>query len=166
MMNTKDRVVNLLNQMSIADIKAAYILTLLARRQEKIAAYAHLLSSGYREVPSDEHDGYLTSDGKEVYKFIDRYYILTDEEQAIRKAILDQQAEDRATGRETSGDTMDGNTKVISETEDITEYKCPKCSEYMVSSSLCTKCNAYRIGYTHKFLCTCGVSFITKLGVE
>ena len=155
MINHKERIVSILNTMSIADIKSAYVYTILARKEDSNKAHEHILSDGFLEVSADAHDGYLTPDGKEVYKFNDRWYVLNDEKIEERRQLMIKQ------NNEIPKEVKTDDTKVVVDTEKLSEYKCPKCSEYMAVHKLCGKCGAYRLGYTHKYICTCGFVFVT-----
>lgn len=51
--------------------------------------------------------------------------------------------------------------KSVVGTEKITQLTCPRCGDALEYSKVCSACSAGKAGYRHRYICVCGVSFVT-----
>lgn len=111
-----------------------------------------LLADGFEDAV-DLLDEYLTKDGREVLWYNENPYVLNMEtHNQRREAAL-------AAAKEENEKT---ETKSVAETEELSEITCPKCRDALQYSRVCPACAAGQAGYHHRYLCVCGVDFVTK----
>lgn len=109
-------------------------------------------STEFEEVEID-HDEFLTKDGREILWSGDKAY-------ALKPEIHNKRREDAlSAARERNEKT---ETKSVTETEELSEITCPKCQDVLQYSRVCPACAAGQAGYHHRYLCVCGVDFVTK----
>ena len=92
---------------------------------------AKLLADGYERV---ECESPITEDGRQVLRFNDRAYALRPE---VHKERLATEFEAEKAAR------LASETKSVVGTESISTLVCPKCA-------------AGKLGYRHRYLCVCG----------
>lgn len=111
-----------------------------------------LLIDGFEDA-NDLYDKYLSKDGREVIWQDEKPYVL-------RLDVHNQRREEAlALARE---ETERTETKSVVGTESLAGITCPRCHDALQYSKVCPACAAGQAGYHHRYVCVCGVDFVTK----
>lgn len=147
MLTRKERLISVLSSFIFEDVRAAYVDIARLNSSNRKKIINSILASGFEEVDCDLP---LLPDGRFTIAILNKKYALTPDvfKQRKEEAILQAQ--------------LNLPTKSVNGSERLAARSCPGCGESLQQTSLCPSCAAGKIGYKYRYLCVCGVDFVTK----
>ena len=152
MITEKEKIKSKLLSFSITEIESMLDEARSAVVKNTQEFFNALVADGFEEV-SDIHDAYLTKDGRELIWVEGKPY-------ALRPDIHKKRTEEALSAAKEENEKTE--TKSVVGTESLATITCPKCHDALQYSKVCPACAAGQAGYHHRYICVCGVDFVTK----
>lgn len=152
MITKREKLTMTMAGLSFADCRDAWILRARLEAGRVVDARQWLLNNGLEAIDAQPND-LLTADGREVIWHREKPY-------ALKIEIHNKRREDALAVAQEAGNKTE--TKSVVGTESLATLICPKCHDALQYSKVCPACAAGKAGYDHRYICVCGVDFVTK----
>lgn len=145
MLNPKEKVV------------AAYVAYMQKINENNEKGRLYLKTKGYEEVSVHSK---MTEDGRMVFESYGKKWAQQKEK---HDAEIEESIDSAIVAKVLSSGGKQVETKSVTNTEGLSSFVCPKCSENLQCFAVCPACAAGKIGYTHRYTCINGcVDFVSK----